>query len=162
MKSLKFIGIGFVLCLVLGIALYFPTYSQKKVNIQWEYCAITNTSIPYSVDKQVPVIGIANVCYLETQGCKNEEVKVEFNYAKFLIDFRLENNSKSLELATNRLADIAFSSAVAKLGLDGWEIISSPSFEFDSFTLNNGNRYDISEGEKHLKPNVYFKRPKQN
>ena len=111
--------------------------------------------------KQAAFSGAVNICYLQVSGCKNEEVKAEVVYAEFLQDFRLDNTEQSKSFGYNRAKDLAFSKAVAKLGLEGWEIISQPSIEFDNYIPNNQGNFTIYVGNKETKPDVYFKRPKQ-
>ncbi|MDQ6787131.1 MAG: hypothetical protein M3033_10020 [Acidobacteriota bacterium] len=135
-----------------------PSLAQKKYVSQWEYAAINFTSISYSSENQAVITGVANVCYVQTNGCRNEEVNAELIYSKFLQDFRLENTSYSKNLALSRARELAFSKAVAKLGLEGWELIGQPSINFDSYILNNQSTYMIEQANKEAKPNVYFKR----
>jgi hypothetical protein len=152
--------IGVLVCVIAGLVVYFPTISQKKYVNQWEYCAITNTTVPYTIKSQFPIIGIANICYVEANGCRNEEEKAELSYAKFVQDNRLENNETTQNLAYSRVKELAFSKAITKLGLEGWEIITPPNFVFDNYVLNNQNKFEITKGDKSLAPNVYFKRLK--
>lgn len=158
-----FIGIaGGLLCLfIISLLFYFPISAEKSASVQWEYCAITAAYVPANSENQAFFSGAVNICYLQTTGCKNEEVKSELPYAKFLQDFRLENTDQSKSLGYNRAKDLAFSKAVAKLGLDGWEIISQPSIEFDNYIPNNQGNFTVYAGSKDTKPDVYFKRLKQ-
>ena len=158
-----FIGIaGGLLSLFIGSLLfYFPISAEKSAAVQWEYCAITAAYVPANSENQAFFGGAVNICYLQIGGCKNEEVKAELAYAKFLQDFRLENTEQSKSFGYNRAKDLAFSKAVAKLGFEGWEIISQPSIEFDNYIPNNQGNFTVSAGDKNTKPDVYFKRPKQ-
>jgi hypothetical protein len=161
MKNSKNILIGFLALLCLGLFISFPTVSQKKYVTQWEYCAVNSTSVPYTIESQFPITGLSNICYIETNGCRNEEVKVELSYAKFVQDYRLDNNETSQNLAYNRVRETAYGKAITKLGLEGWEIITQPDFGFDSYTLNNQNKFEVIKFDKSLSKNVYFKRIKQ-
>lgn len=146
--------------LVFGILafIYLPSSAQKKYQNQWEYAAITFTSIPYSSENQPVVTAVANVCYLQLNGCQNEETKAELVYAKFLQDFRLENTNNSKNLAYNRARELAYTKAIARLGLEGWEITGQPSVSFDSYILDFQGTYAISQNNKEIKPSIYFKR----
>ena len=141
-----------------GAAQIFNTSTaQKKYAQQWEYAAITAAYIPAAAENQATVTGVANVCFLQTSGCRDEEIKSELIYAKFLQDFKLENTGNSKSLAFNRAKELAYTKAVAKLGLEGWEIIGQPPVNFDVYIDNQG-AYSIAPGSKEVKPNVYFKR----
>jgi hypothetical protein len=149
-----FIGLS-----IFGIPSIFPPSSaQKKYVGQWEYAAITFTSIPYYSENQAVVTGIANVCYLQQNGCRNEEAKAEVIYAKFLQDYRLENTSNSKNLAYSRAKELAYTKAVARLGAEGWEIVGQPSVNFDVYIPDNQGNYYIGQTNKEVKPNLYFKR----
>lgn len=161
MKKFIFVSIGIFVGLLIfcasALLIFSPSSAQKKYVNQWEYAAITFTNIPLNTENQAVITGAANVCYLQMNGCQNEEVKAELVYAKFLQDFRLENTSNSKSLAFNRAKELAYTKAVAKLGLEGWEIIGQPSVNFDSYVDNQG-AYIIGQTNKEVKPNIYFKR----
>lgn len=159
MKKFTFLGlfVGFLLFCAGAFLVFSPSAAQKKYVAQWEYAAITLTYIPPNSENQSPITGVANICFLQLTGCQNEEIKAELIYAKFLQDFRLENTSASKSLAFNRARESAYTKAVAKLGLEGWEIIGQPPVNFDSYIDNQG-AFIIGQGNKELKPNVYFKR----
>jgi len=159
MKKFTFVGlfIGFLLFCAGALLMFPPSSAQKKYAARWEYAAITFAYIPPNSENQSPIIGVANICFLQLNGCQNEEVKSELVYAKFLQEFRLENTINSKSLAYNRVKESAYTKAVAKLGLEGWEIIGQPPVNFDSYIDNQGS-YIIGQGNKELKPNVYFKR----
>ncbi len=152
------VTIGVFIFLAGAFSIFSPSVAQKKYVSQWEYSAITFTTIPYNLENPPVITAIANVCYLQTTGCQNEEVKAELIYSKFLQDFRLENSNYSKTLALSRARESAFSKAVAKLGLEGWEVVGQPSINFDSYILNNQGTYTIEQANKEAKPNVYFKR----
>jgi hypothetical protein len=161
MKNYKNILIASLAFLCLGLSVYLPASSQKKYAVQYEYCAVNFTDVPYTVQAQAPLIATANICYIEANGCRNEELKNEMNYAKFLQDFRLDNDSDSRTLAYSKARENALSKAIAKLGNEGWEIISSPTVEFDAYILDTQNNYQVKKGNKNLQPNLFFKRLKQ-
>jgi hypothetical protein len=161
MKNYKNILIGFLAFLCVSLMIYLPTSSQKKYVTQFEYCAVNFTDVPYSIQAKSPLLAVVNICYIEALGCRNEELKAEFSYAKFLQDFRLENDNDAKAFAYSKVRENALSKAIAKLGSEGWEIVSAPTVEFDAYILDTQNNFQIKEGNKNLKPNIFFKRIKQ-
>lgn len=165
MKKFYFVFVG----IVVGFLFFFvsskifdiSTEAQKNASVQWEYCAITATYIPSGTENQPIINGAVNICYLQANGCKNDEVKSELAYAKFLQDFRMENTESSKNLAYNRVKDLAFSKAVARLGSEGWEMTSQPTIKFDSYIQNYQNNFIVIQGSKETKFDIYFKRLKQ-
>lgn len=157
-----FICIGMVIGLLIfgisALSIYSPSVAQKKFVNQWEYAAITFTHIPFTSENQAVINGVANICFFQMTGCQNEEIKAELTYTKFLQEFRLENTGSSKNLAYNRAKELAYTRAIAKLGLEGWEIIGQPSADFDSYIPDSQNTFTIRQGSKEIKPNLYFKR----
>lgn len=143
---------------ILASSIYSPSSAQKRFQNSWEYAAITFTTVPFSSENQSVITAIANVCFLQSSGCRNEEVKADLVLSKFLQDFRLENTNNSRNLAYNRAKELVYTKAIAKLGSEGWEIVGQPSVNFDSYILDIQGNYIISSGSKEIKPNVYFKR----
>lgn len=145
---------------IFGISTFISPSSeaQKKYVNQWEYAAVTFTAIPFYAENQAVITGVANICYLQQNGCRNEEAKSELIYAKFLQDFRLESTSNSKNLAYSRAKELAYTKAVAKLGAEGWEIVGQPPVAFDVYIPDNQGNYSIGQTNKEVKPNVYFKR----
>jgi hypothetical protein len=152
------ITIGILIFGILAFSIYSPSSAQKRSQIQWEYVAITFTNVPFSSENQPFITAIANVCFFQSNGCRNEEIKAELGYAKFLQDFRLENTNSSKNLAYNRARELAYTKAIARLGSEGWEMIGQPSVNFDTYILDIQGNYIISQGSKEIKPNIYFKR----
>lgn len=135
--------------------------AEKATGQQWEYCAITNIYIANDTANQAVISGGANICYLQISGCQNEEIRADLIYTKFLQDFRLENDSNGKSLALTRAKDLAYSKAVAKLGIDGWEMTSLPGIKLDAYQLNIQGTYTITQGTKDTKTDIYFKRIRQ-
>ena len=150
--------VGILLAGFFAFSFYSPSAAQKKNQNQWEYAVITYTTVPFSSENQPFITGVANVCFLQQNGCRNEEIKAELVYAKFLQDFRLENIFSSKNLGNNRARELAFTKAVARLGSEGWEMMGEPSVIFDNYILDPQGNYSISQGNKEIKPNIYFKR----
>ena len=165
MKKAHYVYVGFavgILFILIGSRFFdFSTVAQKNAVVQWEYCAITNAYLVAGTENQPIINGAVNICYLQANGCKNEEVKSELAYARFLQDFRLENTEYSKNLAYNRAKDSAFSKAVAKLGYDGWEMNGQPTIKFDSYIQNYQGVFNVVQGNKETKTDIYFKRLKQ-
>ncbi len=165
MKKSIFVSIAMAFGLLIigfgAVSIFLPSTAQKKYAVQWEYAAINFTTNPFYAENQAVITGITNVCYLQTSGCQNEEIKAEVVFSKFIQDFRLENSNASKNLAFSRARELAFTKAVAKLGLEGWEIIGQPPVEFDAYISDNQGSFRIAQGNKEIKPNVYFKRQVQ-
>jgi hypothetical protein len=131
-------------------------YAQKSV--RWDYSVINSTYIPYTSENQPIVSARANICYIQAEGCRNEDVHAEVNIARMLQDYRLENSEAALQIVRNRAREQAFARAVSKLGAEGWEMITAPNFEFDAAIQNRQGNYTFESAPKDLQPDVYFKR----
>lgn len=157
MKKFILVSVGILVLCVGAFLIFSPSTAQRRYVNQWEYAAITLTFIPLNTENQAVLTGAANVCYLQINGCRNEQVKSELVYAKFLQDFRLENTGNSKSLAFNRARELAYTKAVAKLGLEGWEIIGQPPVNFDGY-IDGQDSFVTGQTRSEVKPNVYFKR----
>jgi hypothetical protein len=156
--TLAVITIGILVAGFFAFSFRSPSSAQRKQQNQWEYAAITYTTVPFNSENQPFITAVANVCFLQQNGCRNEEIKAELVYAKFLQDFRLENTFSSKNLGNNRARELVFTKAVARLGSEGWEMMGEPSVNFDNYILDAQGSYAISLGNKEIKPNIYFKR----
>jgi hypothetical protein len=105
--------------------------------------------------------GRGNICYMQAGGCQNEEVRAEISFTKFFQDTRLGNSPKTRALAYDKAVETAYAKAIAKLGLEGWELVSTPGLEFDNYFQNAQRNYTVQEGDKDRKSDLYFKRPRQ-
>lgn len=164
MKQFSFLLAGVILSVIgfFGYSFINQTSSAQKITrSQFEYCAISGTYIPYTSDNQPVITAIANICFFQTEGCRNEEIKTEVPLAKFLQDFRLENSGNSRNLAISKARENAFVKASARLGAEGWELIGQPEIQLDVAVPNPQGSFTISEGSKIFQPNIYFKRLKQ-
>ena len=114
-------------------------------------------SLPFTNDNQSAVItaGIS-ICYLQMDGCRNEEVLFTLNYGKFLQDLRFDNNSRSKAYAQQKAMEGAFAKAAAKLGLDGWEMMGSPQLQFNTYVQNESEGYRVIEGSQERKADMFF------
>jgi hypothetical protein len=109
----------------------------------------------------VTIVGAANICYMEAQGCRSEEVRSEIALGKFLQDTKLENSAEARQNAQRRAVEAAYARAFSKLGADGWELVSSPELQFDNFVANSPNSFAVMDGSHQRGPDIYFKRRKQ-
>jgi hypothetical protein len=141
---------------------FYPVSAQKSYGgARWEYASITGVYQPYTGSDNSVFIMAANICYMQAAGCQNEEVRNEVNFSKFLQDLRLENTGQSRLRAQARAAEGAYAKAFAKLGAEGWELVSPPGLQFDNYYLNSSGTYNIQEGNKERKADIYFKRLRQ-
>jgi hypothetical protein len=94
---------------------------------KWEHCAITNASFSGG---GFNTRGVATIRYFQADGWKEEAVDFvpDLGYKRY--EHRLYENG-------------AMSKAIAKLGDEGWEMVST----------NQDSNYNVSS--------IYFKRPKQ-
>jgi len=138
-----------------------PAEAQRSVSTRFDYAVINGSYSPYPTDGPSVVTAAVNICYLQTAGCQDEEIKAEVNIGKFLQDERLENNSKARTLVQDRAVQIAFSKAISKLGSEGWEIVTSPTVEFDLYYLNPQGIQTVKEGNKTGRQHIWFKRARQ-
>lgn len=143
--------------------LYFssPATAQRNVATRFEYAVINGSYAPYPADSISVVTAAVNICYLQTNGCQNEEIKSEVNVSKFLQDERLENSARVKRLAQERANQTSFSRAISKLGSEGWELVAPPAIEFDLYYLNQQGIQTVNEGAKTERQYVWFKRARQ-
>ena len=153
-----------IVAVVGGVIAYLSTAkseAQRNAGVRFEYAVINGNYLPYPADNPSVVSSAANICYLQASGCQNEEVRAEVNLSKFAQDERLENSSGIRQLAQARAVQSSFSRAIAKLGSEGWEIISAPEIEFDLYYTNPQGIPSVKEGSKTERRHVWFKRERQ-
>lgn len=165
MKKAGILFSGVAVCLVVTsavtILLRFPAAAEPAPSNRWEYAAITGTYAPFPAENpNVTITSAVNICYMQNNGCRNEEVTSGVAYSGFLQENRLENNQRSMYLGRNRAIDNVYAKAIAKLGAEGWEMVSRPDLQFDTFFLNSSGTYNVNEGNKDRRSDIYFKRPK--
>lgn len=155
--------VGFAVMLVFTIATHMSSRAeaQRNVGARFEYAVINGLYLPYPADGPSSVSSAVNICYLQTQGCQNEEVRAEVNISKFLQDERLENGSHARSLAASRAANTAYSRAISKLGGDGWELVDAPPVEFDLYYTNQQGIQTVKPGQQSDRRHVWFKRVRQ-
>ena len=154
---------GFAIMAVFTTATYLssPAEAQRGVGVRFEYAVINGAYLPYPADGPSSVSSAVNICYLQTPGCQNEEVRAEVNISKFLQDERLENASNARSLAASRAVSTAYSRAISKLGGDGWELVEAPPVEFDLYYTNQQGIQTVKTGQQSDRRHVWFKRVRQ-
>jgi hypothetical protein len=161
--AFAFLILGFAGMVVLTIATRFsaPAEAQRVAGARFEYAVINGPYLPYPADGPSSVSSAVNICYLQASGCQNEEVRAEINISKFLQDERLENASNARALAASRAVNTAYSKAISKLGADGWELVDSPSVEFDLYYTNQQGIQTVKTGGQPDRKQVWFQRVRQ-
>ena len=138
-----------------------PAGAQRSIGARFEYAVINGNYSPYPPDGPSTVSSAVNICYVLGNGCQNEEVKSEVGIAKFLQDERLENNARAKSLAQERATQLSYSKAIAKLGSEGWEMISAPAVEFDIYYQNQQGMPTVKEGNRGARQHIWFMRARQ-
>lgn len=158
-----FAVVGFAGMVVFTSVTYLSSSAeaQRAVGARFEYAVINGPYLPYPADGPSSVSSAVNICYLQPQGCQNEEVRAEVNISKFLQDERLENASNARSLAASRAVNTAYSRAISKLGGDGWELLDAPPVEFDLYYTNQQGIQTVKTGQQSDRRHVWFKRVRQ-
>ena len=163
MKKLTYIAGAAVLVAItlFAVAQYFEpnVEAQKNAQIMFDYAAVTGAYVPYTSDNpSVNFVAAVNICYMRADGCQNEEVRGEVNYSKFLQDSRQENTQAARRLAQNKATETAYAKAFAKLGLQGFDMVSSPGLQFDQYVPNSAGTFTVQEGSSERTADIYFRR----
>lgn len=151
------IFIGAALIASLFVFSAFRTGSAQRP-VRWEYASINATWVPFTSENQLNIVGIANICYVSADGCRNEEVRTEVNYSRMVQDFRLDDSESSVRIIQGRARENALSKTIAKLGADGWEMVTAPGIEFDAVIQNRRGNYSFENNPKDVSPDIWFKR----
>ena len=166
MKPITYLLLGICLSLVCCFAyLNFNVTSsaQKVARVQWEYAAITNAySFNPAKDKLNKIYGMAEICYLQSNGCKRAEIKYDLDYGSYLQDRALQETFESRRDASIKASEIAFQKAVSQLGNEGWEIVSEPNLKYEFVNIDEYNKFEdksVLFNRDNTKA-VYFKRLK--
>ena len=138
-----------------------PAEAQRSFGARFEYAVINGSYSSYPPDGPSTVSSSVNICYVLGNGCQNEEIKSELGFAKFFQDERLENNVRTRGLAQERATQLSYSKAIAKLGSEGWEMISAPAIEFDLYYQNQQGMPTVKEGNRAARQHVWFVRARQ-
>jgi hypothetical protein len=164
MRKSLFLFTGLVLGLI-GCVAYFSIFStssaQKVARMQWEYASIKAVySLTPSKERLNKIFGMAEICYMQPNGCRRLEIKHEVDYGEFLVERGLSENFTTRTMASSTASDVAFQKALAYLGNEGWELVSEPDIKFESVNIDEYNKFEnkslliIRENTKA----VYFKR----
>jgi len=166
MKRVTYLLLGVCLAFAVffGYSLFTQTGSaQRQARVQWEYSAITTvySLSPYK-DRVNRIFGMAEICYLQANGCRRAEVKHELDYGAYLQERAEQETAQSRRAASNKTSEIAFQKAVAQLGSEGWEIVSEPNLNFEFVNVDDYNKFDDKSVlfERTNTKAVYFKRLK--
>ena len=163
MKKITYVvGIA-VLAIIafMAVSHYFEpnVEAQRNTQIMFDYATVTGAYVPFTSDNpSANFVAAVNICYMRGDGCQNEEVRGEVNYSKFLQDSRQENTQVARKLAQNKATETAFSKAFAKLGLQGFEMVSSPGLQFDQYVPNSAGTFTVQEGNSDRTADIYFRR----
>jgi hypothetical protein len=166
MKHVTYLFLGVCLSFVgfFGYTVFNQTSSaQKQLRSQWEYAAIVSaySFAPYK-DRVNRIYGMAEICYLQTSGCRRAEIKYELDYGAYLQERAEQETAASRNDASLKASEIAFQKAVAQLGSEGWEIIGDPKLDFEFVNVDDYNKFDNKSVlfERMSTKAVYFKRLK--
>ncbi|GEM_PF-2833836 len=162
--SYLFLGICLTIFGFFGFTAFNQTGSaQKQSRAQWEYSAIVTvySFIPYK-DRVNKISGMAEICFLQSTGCRRLEVKHELDYGSYLQDRAEQETFQTRKEASVKASEIAFQKAVAQLGSEGWEIISEPQLNFEFVNVDDYNKFEDKSVlfKRENTKAVYFKRLK--
>ncbi|HVE55248.1 MAG TPA: hypothetical protein VNB22_00365 [Pyrinomonadaceae bacterium] len=166
MKPVTYLFLGVLLTFagIFGYTVFTQTISAQKVaRIQWEYAAITSAyAIGPNKDRVNRIYGMAEICYLQANGCRRAEVKHELDYGSYLQERAEQETFQSRNDASLKAAEIAFQKAVAQFGSEGWEIVGEPKLDFEFVNVDDYNKFENKSVlfERMNTKAVYFKRLK--
>jgi hypothetical protein len=166
MKPIAYLLTGICLSLVFCFAYLnfnFTSSAQKISRIQWEYASITNAySFNPAKDKLNKIYGMAEICYLQGNGCKRAEIKFDLDYGTYLQDRALQETFESRRDASIKASEIAFQKAVSQLGNEGWEIVGAPELKYEFINIDEYNKFEDKSVlfNRNDAKAVYFKRLK--
>ena len=164
MKPVTYLFLGICLSLICFFgytALTQTSSAQKVARGQWEYAAITSAySFSPTKDRVNRIFGMAEICYLQANGCRRLEVKHELDYGTYLQERAEQESFQSRSDASLKASEIAFQKAVAQLGAEGWEIVSEPNLNFEFVNVDDYNKFENKSVlfERQNTKAVYFKR----
>lgn len=164
MKPVTYLFLGVCLsliCFIGYLSFNWTSSAQKVARNQWEYCAITSaySFTPYR-DRVNKISGMAEICYLQSSGCRRLEIKHELDYGIYLQERAEQESFQSRKDASYKASEIAFKKAVAQLGSEGWEIVSEPNLDYEFVNVDDYNKFDDKSVlfEHTNTKAVYFKR----
>ena len=166
MKPVTYLFLGICLAFAGFFGFSFfnqPSSAQKQIRAQWEYSAIVSAySFSPDKDRVNRIYGMAEICYLQTSGCRRAEIKHELNYGTYLQEKAEQESAQTRKGASLKASEIAFQKALAQLGGEGWEIVGEPQMEFEFVNIDDYNKFDNKAVlfERMNTKAVYFKRLK--
>ena len=166
MKPVNFLFLGVFLAFAVFFGYSFvnqPSSAQRAVRAQWEYSSIVSVySFSPSRDRVNKIYGMAEICYLQANGCRRAEIKHELDYGSYLQERADQESFQTRKDASVKASEIAFQKAVAQMGSEGWEIVSEPNLNFDFVNVDDYNKFEDKSVlfERTSTKAVYFKRLK--
>ena len=166
MKPIAYLVLGVCLSLTgfFGYSLFTQTSSaQKAARLQWEYASITHIySFNTYKDRVNRIYGMALVCYVQANGCRELEIKHELDYGTFLQQTGEAESPQTRKYASQKATEIAFQKALTQLGNEGWEVVGEPYLDFSTVEIDAYNNAQIKSElfERQSTKAVYFKRLK--
>ena len=105
---------------------------------------------------------MAEICYLQSNGCKSVEIKQELDYGAFLQERGLPESYQSRRQASLKASEIVFQKTMSQLGNEGWEIVSEPDIKYQFVSIDYYNKFENKSllFTKEDSKAVYFKRQK--
>jgi len=160
--SLLLLGVGVGLLGFFGYSLFDqPTAAQRQARLQWEYASIVAvySFSPYK-DRVNKIFGMAEICYLQANGCRRAEIKHELDYGTYLQERAEQESFQTRKEASVKASEIAFQKAVSQLGGEGWEIVSEPQLNFEFVNLDDYNKFEDKSVlfKRETTRAIYFKR----
>ncbi len=140
-----------------------PSSAQRNARLQWEYSAIVTvySFSPYK-DRVNKIYGMAEICYLQANGCRRMEIKHELDYGTYLQERAEQESFQTRKEASIKASEIAFQKAVVQLGNEGWEIVGEPNLNFEFVNVDDYNKFEDKSVlfKRENTKAVYFKRLK--
>lgn len=166
MKPVTYLFLGVFIAFAVFFGYSFvnqPSSAQRAARAQWEYSTIVAvySFAPYK-DRVNKIYGMAEICYLQANGCRRQEIKHELDYGIYLQERAEQETFQTRSAAGVKASEIAFQKAVAQMGNDGWEIVSEPNLNFELVNVDDYNRFEDKSVlfKRENTKALYFKRLK--
>ncbi|HXF43309.1 MAG TPA: hypothetical protein VNK26_06175, partial [Pyrinomonadaceae bacterium] len=115
--------------------------AEAQSSPQYEYAVLTDVYDSFPPESLGVISSTAAVCVVKQQGCQIREFRADLNLSKFFQDEKIINDAIGRAAAADRVQQIAISRAIASLGAENWEMISSPDMRFGLVVTNpSGNQ----------------------
>lgn len=123
--------------------LYQTSSAQRAVRAQWEYATVVAAySFNPAQDKLNKITGLTEICYLQMNGCRRQEIKYELDYGLYLQERALGESLIARRAANVKAAEIALQKTLAQLGSDGWELVGEPNLEYEFVNIDDYNKFE--------------------